>query len=74
MLTTPQLRKLIQDAIVHGMRVEESESRCLISTGSTNRSLGLVLCEDGTAYRADLDPTMTTVIRSQSMMRVILGL
>jgi hypothetical protein len=48
--------------------------RCLISTGKTARAIGLVICEDGTAYRSDIDPRECCVIRRQHEMRTILGL
>jgi hypothetical protein len=74
MTTSKGIRSLIQDAQAKGLRVEESSMRCLISTGKTSRAIGLVICEDGTAYRCDIDPRECCVIRRQHEMRTILGL
>ena len=74
MTTSKGIRSLIQDAQAKGLRVEESSMRCLISTGKTSQSVGLVICEDGTAYRCDIAPDMCTVVRRQHEMRAILGL
>ena len=74
MEATTGIRRLIDEAKANGLRVEETAMRCLISTGSTNRSVGIVICEDGTAYRSDIEPSMCTTIRRQHEMRKIVGL
>jgi len=74
MIATKGIRKLINDATARGLRVEESEMRCIISTGKTSRAVGLVIYEDGTAFRSDVRLDLCMTIRSQRDMRAILGL
>ncbi|MDA5091677.1 hypothetical protein PGN04_28020 [Klebsiella quasipneumoniae subsp. quasipneumoniae] len=38
------------------------------------KTITLVICEDGTAYRGDVDLTIANAIRTQKEMRAILGL
>ncbi|MFB9087151.1 hypothetical protein ACFFW8_20875 [Erwinia tracheiphila] len=38
------------------------------------QSIMLVISEDGTAYRGDVDLTLTKTIRSKNEMREILGI
>ena len=68
------IRSIIEDAKARGLRVEESGTRCLISTGKTSRSVGIVICEDGTAYRSDVQLDHCLTIRRHHEMRSILGL
>lgn len=68
------IRKLIDEATARGMSVAESGSRCVIRTGKTHRSVGIVICENGTAYRSDVPLALCLTIRSQREMRAILGL
>ena len=74
MNATKGIRAIINDAKARGLRVEESQTRCLVSTGKTNRAVGIVICEDGKAYRSDIDLSLCLTIRSQREMRAILGL
>jgi len=74
MNATKGIRAIINDAKARGLRVEESQTRCLVSTGKTNRAVGVMICEDGTAYRSDIDLSLCLTIRSQREMRAILGL
>lgn len=68
------IRKIIDDATARGMSVDESDTRCVIRTGKTFRSVGVVICENGTAYRADVPLELCLTIRSQREIREILGL
>ena len=72
--TTKGIRAIISDAKSRGFRVEESATRCMISTGKTSRAVGIMICEDGVAYRSDIDLSLCLTIRSQREMRSILGL
>lgn len=74
MNATKGIRAIINDAKARGLRVEESQMRCLVSTGKTNRAVGVMIYEDGTAYRSDIDLSLCLTIRSQREMRAILGL
>jgi len=74
MNATKGIRAIINDAKARGLRVEEDQMRCLISTGKTNRSVGIVIYEDGTACRCDVSLEQCLAIRSQREMRSILGL
>jgi hypothetical protein len=74
MNATKGIRAIINDAKARGLRVEESQMRCLVSTGKTNRAVGVMIYEDGTAYRSDIDLSLCLTIRSQREMRSILGL
>ena len=74
MNATKGIRAIINDAKARGLRVEESQMRCLVSTGKTNRAVGVMIYEDGTAYRSDIDLSLCLAIRSQREMRSILGL
>jgi hypothetical protein len=74
MYATKGIRAIINDAKARGLRVEESEMRCLISTGKTNRAVGLVIYEDGTACRCDVRLDLCQTIRRHHEMRTILGL
>lgn len=71
---TKGIRAIINDAEGRGFRVEEASTRCMISTGKTSRAVGIMICEDGTAYRSDIDLSLCLAIRSQREMRSILGL
>ena len=74
MNATKGIRAIINDAKARGLRVEESQMRCLVSTGKTNRAVGVMIYEDGTAYRSDIDLSLCLTIRSQREMRSILGI
>jgi len=74
MNATKGIRAIINDAKARGLRVEEAQMRCLVSTGKTNRAVGVMIYEDGTAYRSDIDLSLCLTIRSQREMRSILGL
>jgi hypothetical protein len=71
---TRGIRAIIDGAKSRGFRVEESATRCMISTGKTNRAVGIIICEDGSAYRSDVELSLCLAIRSQREMRSILGL
>lgn len=68
------IRKIINDATARGLHVEESGTRCVIRTGKTWRSVGVVICENGTAYRSDVPLELCLTIRTQREIREILGL
>jgi len=74
MNATKGIRAIINDAKARGLRVEEEQTRCLISTGKTNRSVGIVIYENGTACRSDVSLELCLVIRTQREIRSILGL
>jgi len=74
MNATKGIRAIINDAKARGLRVEEEQTRCLISTGKTNRSVGIVIYENGTASRSDVSLELCLAIRSQREIRSILGL
>jgi hypothetical protein len=74
MEATKGIRAIINDAKARGLRVEESETRCVISTGKTNRAVGVVICEDGTAFRSDVQLDHCLTIRRHHEIRSILGL
>lgn len=74
MTTSKGIRKIIDDATSRGMGVEESDHKCVIRTGKDRRSVGIVICEDGTAYRADVPLELCLSIRTQREMRSVLGL
>jgi hypothetical protein len=74
MKTTKARRQLINDAKAAGYRVNESPASCSISTGKTNRSVGLVIWEDGKATRLDIDHAYCLAIRTVKEMRSTLGL
>jgi|694.fasta_scaffold29306_11 hypothetical protein len=74
MNATKGIRAIISDAKARGLRVEEEEMRCLISTGKTNRAVGIVIYEDGTACRCDVSLDLCLTIRRHHEMRSILGL
>jgi hypothetical protein len=74
MNATKGIRAIIDDAKARGLRVEESEMRCIISTGKTARAVGIVIYENGTACRSDVSLDLCLTIRRQHEMRSILGL
>ena len=57
-----------------GLQVDGQGSRILVRTGKSNRSVGLYLSEDGTAYRSDVDLSITTTIRTVAQAKQVLGI
>lgn len=74
MKTTPGIRRIIDDAVARGYHVTETSQNCMIRTGKTARSVGLVIWETGHAYRSDVRLDHCVTIRSQKVMRSILGI
>ena len=74
MKTTPGIRRIIDAAAARGYHVTETSHNCTIHTGRTARSAGLVIWETGVAYRSDVRLDHCVAIRSQKVMRSILGL
>lgn len=67
------IENLIKDALENGCHVVRKAHRFEVSKKG-KKSITLVICEDGTAYRGDGDLTIANAIRTQKEMRAILGL
>jgi hypothetical protein len=67
------IENLIKDALAADCRVIRKAHRFEVSKPG-RKTITLVICEDGTAYRGDVDLTITKTIRTQKEMREILGL
>ncbi|HHR4725757.1 TPA: hypothetical protein ACS540_003486 [Salmonella enterica] len=67
------IENLIKDALAAGCNVTRKAHRFEVSKKG-RKSITLVICEDGTAYRGDVDLTVTKTIRTQKDMRAILGI
>ncbi|EAT8236231.1 TPA: hypothetical protein I8550_002194 [Citrobacter freundii] len=67
------IENLIKDALAAGCNVTRKAHRFEISKKG-RKAITLIICEDGTAYRGDVDLTITKSIRTQKEMRFILGL
>ncbi|HHR4771556.1 TPA: hypothetical protein ACS55J_003211 [Salmonella enterica] len=67
------IENLIKDALAAGCNVTRKAHRFEVSKKG-RKSITLVICEDGTAYRGDVDLTVTKTIRTQKEMRAILGI
>lgn len=67
------IENLIKDALAAGCNVTRKAHRFEVSKKG-RKAITLIICEDGTAYRGDVDLTITKTIRTQKEMRVILGI
>ncbi|ECF2366360.1 hypothetical protein E1890_16955 [Salmonella enterica subsp. enterica serovar Mountpleasant] len=67
------IENLIKDALTAGCNVTRKAHRFEVSKKG-RKAITLVICEDGTAYRGDVDLTVTKTIRTQKEMRAILGI
>lgn len=67
------VENLIKDALVAGCHVVRKAHRFEVSKKG-RKSIKLVISEDGTAYRGDVDLTLTKTIRSKNKLREILGI
>lgn len=67
------IEKLIADAERAGCVVRRNNGRTEISKKG-KKQISLVICPDGTAYRGDVDLTVTLAIRTQKVMRDVLNL
>ncbi|WP_181216601.1 hypothetical protein [Citrobacter werkmanii] len=67
------IENLIKDALAAGCNVTRKAHRFEVSKKG-RKAITLIICEDGTAYRGDVDLTITKSIRTQKEMRFILGL
>ncbi|EBV2043962.1 hypothetical protein FDK33_24850 [Citrobacter werkmanii] len=67
------IENLIKDALAAGCNVTRKAHRFEVSKKG-RKAITLVICEDGTAYRGDVDLTVTKTIRTQKEMRAILGI
>lgn len=55
--------QLIEAARTAGLNVIAERTRTILRTGKTARSLGVVVCEDGTIYRSDVHLDLATRMR-----------
>lgn len=67
------IENLIKDALSNGCHVVRKAHRFEVSKKG-KKSITLIICEDGTAYRGDIDLTIAIAIRTQKEMRSVLGL
>ncbi|KAE9687806.1 hypothetical protein GP718_03310 [Escherichia coli] len=67
------IENLIKDALAAGCNVTRKAHRYEVSKKG-RKAITLVICEYGTAYRGDVDLTVTKTIRTQKEMRAILGI
>lgn len=67
------IENLIKDALAAGCNVTRKAHRFEVSKKG-RKAITLVICEDGTAYRGDVDLTITKTIRTKKEMRAILGI
>lgn len=74
MKTTKAQRKLINDAQIAGCTVEIGSTYTDISKVDKQGFVGIRINEDGTAHRTDVSADSALTIRTQKVMREILGL
>lgn len=67
------IENLIKDALAAGCNVTRKAHRFEVSKKG-RKAITLIICEDGTAYRGDVDLTITKTIRTKKEMRSILGI
>ncbi|HID3180914.1 TPA: hypothetical protein ACXGDS_003125 [Klebsiella pneumoniae] len=67
------IENLIKDALAADCRVIRKALHFEVSKPG-RKTITLVISEDGTAYRGDIDLGLTKTIRTQKEMRAILGL
>ncbi|EBA6407268.1 hypothetical protein DK986_12665 [Salmonella enterica] len=67
------IEKIIADAKRAGCTVYEKNGRYEI-TKPNRKNITLIISPDGTAYRGDVDLTVTKTIRTQKEMKKALGL
>ena len=67
------IENLIKDALAAGCNVTRKAHRFEVSKKG-RKTITLIISEDGTAYRGDVDLTITKTIRTKKEMRVILGI
>lgn len=67
------IENLIKDALAAGCNVTRKAHHFEVSKKG-RKAITLVICEDGTAYRGDVDLTVTKTIRTKKEMRAILGI
>lgn len=72
-MANKSVENLITDALAVGCHVVRKAHRFEVSKKG-RKSITLVISEDGTAYRGDVDLTLTKTIRSKNEMREILGI
>lgn len=67
------IENLIKDALAAGCNVTRKAHRFEVSKKG-RKAITLVIFEDGTAYRGDVDLDLTKTIRSKDEMREILSI
>lgn len=67
------IEKLISEAGQKGYSVNRKGDRIEIAKPG-RKMISLVILPDGTAYRGDVDLTITKTIRTQKQMKEVLGL
>ncbi|HDT5898918.1 TPA: hypothetical protein QHC19_003460 [Raoultella ornithinolytica] len=65
--------KIVQEALLKGYTVKRSGDRFEVSKPG-KKIISLVILPDGTAYRGDVDLTITKTIWTQKQMKEVLGL
>ncbi|MBK0678821.1 hypothetical protein GZ051_26840 [Klebsiella oxytoca] len=66
------IEKIVQEALLKGYTVNRSGDRFEISKPG-KKLISLVILPDGTAYRGDVELTITKTIWTQKQMKVVLG-
>lgn len=67
------IENLIKDALAAGCNVMRKAHRFEVSKKG-RKAITLIICEDGIAYRGDVDLTITKSIRTKKEMRAVLGI
>ena len=67
------IEKLVADALAAGCCITRRGDRFEITRPGLKR-VALIICPDGTAYRGDTDLTVCSTIRTQKIMREVLGI
>lgn len=67
------IEKLVVDAAAKGCSVLRKGDRFEV-TRPNRKTVALIICEDGVAYRGDTDLTHAIAIRTQKEMRKAIGI
>ncbi len=68
------IQKLVEDAVEQGYQIKEDDSSISITKGKNKFPKGILIYLDGSAIRTDLPLTCCRSIKTQKMMRDLLGL
>ena len=73
MILPPKWKRVVEEARKSGRFIVQRVNSTWVRRTQDSGSVGIVMCEDGTAYRTDIDSSSKT-IRTESEAMKVLGL